>query len=84
MRIVYDVSPLTHPRTGVGNYIRGALAGMAQVGDGEHELVAFAPASLRGRDRLDAALDGIDAGAKATSSCSPVAAWAIPASAPRM
>jgi glycosyltransferase involved in cell wall biosynthesis len=61
MRIVYDVSPLTHPRTGVGNYIRGALAGMAEVSAGEHELVAFAPASIRGRGRLDAALDGIDA-----------------------
>ena len=61
MRIVYDVSPLTHPRTGVGNYIRGALAGMADVAAGEHELVAFAPASIRGRERLDAALDGIDA-----------------------
>lgn len=61
MRIVYDVSPLTHPRTGVGNYIRGALAGMVQAAGGEHELVAFAPASLRGRDRLEAALDGIDA-----------------------
>ena len=61
MRIVYDVSPLTHPRTGVGNYIRGALWGMAQANGGEHELVAFAPASFRGRGRLDAALDGIDA-----------------------
>ena len=61
VRIVYDVSPLTHPRTGVGNYIRGALAGMARANTDEHELVAFAPASVRGRDRLDAALDGIDA-----------------------
>jgi glycosyltransferase involved in cell wall biosynthesis len=61
VRIVYDVSPLTHPRTGVGNYIRGALAGMARASDGEHELVAFAPASLRGRDRLEHALEGIDA-----------------------
>jgi glycosyltransferase involved in cell wall biosynthesis len=62
VRIVYDVSPLTHPRTGVGNYIRGALAGMARADvSGEHELVAFAPASIRGRGRLDAALDGIDA-----------------------
>jgi glycosyltransferase involved in cell wall biosynthesis len=61
VRIVYDVSPLTHPRTGVGNYIRGALAGMVQAGGGEHELVAFAPASFRGRDRLDASLEGIDA-----------------------
>jgi glycosyltransferase involved in cell wall biosynthesis len=62
VRIVYDVSPLTHPRTGVGNYIRGALAGMALADvNGEHELVAFAPASIRGRDRLDEALEGIRA-----------------------
>jgi glycosyltransferase involved in cell wall biosynthesis len=61
VRIVYDVSPLSHPRTGVGNYIRGALAGMARANDGEHELVAFAPAAIRGRNRLEAALAGIDA-----------------------
>ena len=61
MRIVYDVSPLTHPRTGVGNYIRGALAGMVRAAGGEHELVAFAPASIRGRRRLDEALEGIAA-----------------------
>ena len=59
MRIVYDVSPLTHPRTGVGNYILGALRGMAAVAAGEHELVAFAPAAIRGRRRLDGALDGL-------------------------
>ena len=28
MRIVFDVSPLSHPLTGVGNYIRGSLAGL--------------------------------------------------------
>ena len=28
MRIAYDVTPLSHPRTGVGNYILGALKGM--------------------------------------------------------
>jgi glycosyltransferase involved in cell wall biosynthesis len=61
VRIVYDVSPLTHPRTGVGNYIRGALAGMERASGGEHELVAFAPASIRGRGRLDEALAGIGA-----------------------
>ena len=61
MRIVYDVSPLTHPRTGVGNYILGALGGLAEAAGDEHEVVAFAPASVRGRDRLDAAVAGIDA-----------------------
>ena len=29
MRIVFDVSPLSHERTGVNNYIRGSLAGLA-------------------------------------------------------
>ena len=58
MRIAYDVTPLSHPRTGVGNYILGALRGMAEAGG--HELVAFGPVSIRGRPLLDAALDGLD------------------------
>ena len=56
MRIVVDVSPLSHPRTGIGNYIRGSLAGMAEAGDGRHELVAFGPTSLRGPDAIRALL----------------------------
>ncbi len=67
MRIAYDVSPLSHPRTGVGNYIRGALAGMVEAAAGRHELVAFAPASPRGRDTLDGALDGIDVDRRVTT-----------------
>jgi glycosyltransferase involved in cell wall biosynthesis len=59
MRIVVDVSPLSHPRTGVGNYIRGSLRGLAEAASGEHEIVAFAPVSMRSRGRLEAALDGI-------------------------
>jgi glycosyltransferase involved in cell wall biosynthesis len=59
MRIVVDVSPLSHPRTGVGNYIRGSLRGLADAASGDHEIVAFAPVSMRARDRLEAALDGI-------------------------
>ena len=59
MRIVVDVSPLSHPRTGIGNYIRGSLAGMSEAAAGRHELVAFAPTSLRGPGRIRAALDGI-------------------------
>ena len=27
MRIAFDVSPLSHPRTGIGNYVHGSLAG---------------------------------------------------------
>ena len=59
MRIVVDVAPLSHPRTGVGNYIRGSLAGLAAVGG--HELVAFAPASAAGRRQIEGALAGVDA-----------------------
>jgi glycosyltransferase involved in cell wall biosynthesis len=58
VRIAYDVTPLSHPRTGVGNYILGALAGMLQTG-AEHELVAFGPVSIRGRKLLDTTLDGL-------------------------
>ena len=59
MRIAYDVTPLSHPRTGVGNYILGALKGMVEAGDGEHELVAFGPVSVRGRKLLDETLEGL-------------------------
>jgi glycosyltransferase involved in cell wall biosynthesis len=59
VRIAYDVTPLSHPRTGVGNYILGALKGMLAA-DGGHELVVFGPVSIRGRPLLDAALDGLD------------------------
>jgi glycosyltransferase involved in cell wall biosynthesis len=59
VRIAYDVTPLSHPRTGVGNYILGALKGMLQAGGG-HELVVFGPVSVRGRPLLDAAVDGLD------------------------
>jgi len=58
VRIAYDVTPLSHPRTGVGNYILGALRGMVEAGGG-HELVAFGPVSIRGRPLLDQALDGL-------------------------
>ena len=60
MRILFDVSPLSHaPRTGVPNYILGSLRGLAAVAGDEHEIVAFAPVSLKGRRNLGEALDGI-------------------------
>ena len=43
-----DVSHLSHPRTGIGNYTRSSLAGVAEAADGRHELVGFAPANVRG------------------------------------
>ena len=60
MRIVVDVSPLSHPLAGIGNYIRGSLAGLAEAAGGRHEIVAFAPTSLRGPERIRTALRGID------------------------
>jgi glycosyltransferase involved in cell wall biosynthesis len=59
VRIVVDVSPLALPRTGIGNYIRGSLAGLAEAAGGEHEIVAFAPTGPRGLRAIPEALDGI-------------------------
>jgi glycosyltransferase involved in cell wall biosynthesis len=60
VRIVFDVSPLSHEATGVNNYIRGSLRGLAQAaaraGD---EVVAFAPTSPAGRRVIAEALAGI-------------------------
>jgi glycosyltransferase involved in cell wall biosynthesis len=59
MRIGFDVSPLSHRRTGIGNYVRGSLAGIAEAAAGEHELVAFAPTRLRGRRLIHESLAGL-------------------------
>jgi alpha-1,3-rhamnosyl/mannosyltransferase len=59
LRIAFDVSPLSHPRTGINTYIRGSLRGLAAAAGGEHEIVAFAPTSPRGLKAIPAALDGI-------------------------
>lgn len=59
MRIAFDVSPLSHPRSGIGNYIRGSLRGLADAAAGEHEIVAFAPTSPKGKEAIPAALEGI-------------------------
>jgi glycosyltransferase involved in cell wall biosynthesis len=59
VRIVVDVTPLSHPRTGVGNYLRGSLGGLAEAAGNEHEIVAFAPVSMFSRERLEQAIDGI-------------------------
>jgi glycosyltransferase involved in cell wall biosynthesis len=61
VRIAYDVTPLSHPRTGVGNYVLGALRGMAEASAGGDDLVAFGPVSIRGRPLLEHALNGVPA-----------------------
>ena len=60
MRIVFDVSALSHRRTGVGNYVRGSLAGLVDAADGRHEILAWAPASPAGARLIREALEGID------------------------
>jgi glycosyltransferase involved in cell wall biosynthesis len=68
VRIAFDVSPLSHERTGVNNYIRGTLGGLAQVAK-EHgdEIVAFAPTSPTGKRVIPEALAGIDVELKLVS-----------------
>jgi glycosyltransferase involved in cell wall biosynthesis len=56
VRIVVDATPLSHPRTGVGNYLRGSLRGLAEAAGDEHEIVAFAAVSMLSRNRLQEAL----------------------------
>src|SRR5436309_3571550 len=58
MRIAVDVSPLSHPRTGIGNYLRGMVAGLAEAADESHEVVAFAPVNRSGAARIRSALSG--------------------------
>lgn len=58
MRIVVDVSPLSAPPTGIGNYIVGMVRGLVEAAGTEHEIVAFAPAGPRSRQRIEAALNG--------------------------
>src|SRR5204862_4048437 len=60
VRIAFDVSPLSHERTGVNNYIRGSLAGLAEAATEQgDEVVAFAPTSPEGRRVIPEAVDGI-------------------------
>jgi glycosyltransferase involved in cell wall biosynthesis len=60
VRIAFDVSPLSHERTGVNNYIRGSLQGIVEVAREQgDEVVAFAPTSPRGRHVIPEALAGI-------------------------
>jgi glycosyltransferase involved in cell wall biosynthesis len=61
VRIAFDVSPLSHERTGVNNYIRGSLAGLVEIAaERGHQVVAFAPTSPAGKRVIPEALAGID------------------------
>jgi glycosyltransferase involved in cell wall biosynthesis len=60
VRIAFDVSPLSHERTGVNNYIRGSLQGLAAaaVAAGD-SVIAFAPTSPAGRKIIPEVIDGL-------------------------
>jgi len=57
VRVAFDVSPLSHQRTGVGNYVLASLRGLVEAGA---EVVAFAPVSKRGRAYVKDALGDLD------------------------
>ena len=59
MRIAFDVSPLSHEPTGIGNYIRGSLAGLAEAATPQDEIVAFAPTSPEGKRRIPELVGGL-------------------------
>jgi len=59
VRIAFDVSPLSHPRTGVGNYILGSLRGVVEAAGPDHQVVPFAPTSPQGKRRIPAELAGL-------------------------
>jgi glycosyltransferase involved in cell wall biosynthesis len=67
VRIVFDVSPLSHALTGIGEYIRGSLAGLVEVAGRDHEIVAFAPTSPAGRRAIPRVLEGIDVDVRLTT-----------------
>ena len=52
------VARCRHPLLGIGNYIQGSLGGLVEAAAGEHEIVAFAPTSLRGPERIRARARG--------------------------
>ena len=57
MKIAFDVSPLSLPRTGVGNYVLCSLRGLVENGA---DVVAFAPVSARGKRHVEAALGDLN------------------------
>jgi glycosyltransferase involved in cell wall biosynthesis len=59
VRIVFDVSPLSHALLGIGRYLRGSLGGLVEAAGDEHEIVPFAPTSPQGLRAIPAALAGI-------------------------
>jgi glycosyltransferase involved in cell wall biosynthesis len=57
VRVAYDVTPLSLPRTGVGNYVLSSLRGLVECGA---DVVAFGPVSARGKRWIEESLRGLD------------------------
>ncbi len=74
MRIVVDVTPLSLPRTGIGNYLLGMLRGLAEAGP-EHELVAFAVAGPRGSRRIRETFAGLQVEQRVYTIPPPSTSW---------
>ena len=59
MRLAFDVTPLSVPRTGIGNYIRGVLSGIGPDDLRRHDIVAFSLCDGRGTASVRDALAGL-------------------------
>ena len=75
MRLVFDVTPLSHPLTGIGNYMLGMLGGIAEASEGRHELVFFAATGPQNTRRVLAAVDGIPGDRRVVVVLPPSNAW---------
>lgn len=64
MRLAFDVTPLSVPRTGIGNYIRGILSGIDHPTREEHEVVAFSLCDRRGTESVRRAIADLPLGDK--------------------
>jgi glycosyltransferase involved in cell wall biosynthesis len=54
--LVFDVTPLSHPLTGIGNYMLGMLGGVAEASQGRHDLVYFAATGPQNARRVASAV----------------------------
>ena len=75
MRIVIDVTPLSHPRTGIGNYMLGMIGGLAEVAGDAHDLVFFGLTGPRNAGKVVDALDGIVGQRQVVSVPPPSTVW---------
>jgi glycosyltransferase involved in cell wall biosynthesis len=60
--MAFDVTPLSVARTGIGNYIRGVLSGIARGALVEHEIIAFSLCDRRGAESVREALSELSVG----------------------